>query len=712
MSGRIQALVRGELKKSSPKEINRMVQDFMGSELKPINTLGAVLGAAAGGLSAWISFRLAVPRDFSPGLLLAYGGLFALVGMGTNWIAIQMLFRPYGPRKTLPNCSPFVGVVPAKKSAFAKNIAQFVTQRTMNEEMIREYSGEHRGALEEAIRLWISAEDYGVVGRVLAAPALGEALSQTLLARRAELAGPLSQAVLAGLSTEALPQALRDRLLQVLGEERTAQALAALLREGLVGKTLGPWVEVSLPLLDRGLELALHTLAREADAPRLSAWLWASEDLQARFHRWTEKTTLEDLLGPARMEVLGAVLATGAQELLQKGLESILRDLEREVLHPQTPLKDLFGGILTVQLRHGGMALLEVLAKEMVAQKAAIKRNIKAEMTGLAALGRGQVDPVVDRLIDKELPAFLRRKEARILGIAETLLEHNLASLGFTPEALDTTALTQALSAVIAVPQIQDTLTRYVRLLLAQYGRLPISVLLALIKQPTLHDLLTAGEPLVTALLEVVKPRLTQGEIIRPVLRVFHRVLRDISAETSLEPLLEGLDLEPLVRGLIRRALEDREFRPWFSALLLRVLEGLQKIPDLCDPEQLREDLRVVLSGDDGAALIALWLPALRATLSQANQALTPETKAAFCGDYLIPAALDAGEARLQEILTALDIQRVVEEKVNAMDPRQIESLFYGFAGDYFRKIILYGWIGVFGGLGSYLISALLQFLF
>jgi hypothetical protein len=45
------------------------------------------------------------------------------------------------------------------------------------------------------------------------------------------------------------------------------------------------------------------------------------------------------------------------------------------------------------------------------------------------------------------------------------------------------------------------------------------------------------------------------------------------------------------------------------------------------------------------------------------------------------------------------------------MAPAEIESVFYSFAGTYFKKIILYGWIGLFAGLLSYALGRLLPHL-
>ncbi len=45
LKNNISAIARNELSKSNPQEISAMVEEFMGKELRPINNIGAVLGA-------------------------------------------------------------------------------------------------------------------------------------------------------------------------------------------------------------------------------------------------------------------------------------------------------------------------------------------------------------------------------------------------------------------------------------------------------------------------------------------------------------------------------------------------------------------------------------------------------------------------------------------------------------------------------------------
>jgi uncharacterized membrane protein YheB (UPF0754 family) len=724
LTGNVAALVNAQLQKSSPAEINHMVQDFMGSELKPINTLGAILGALAGVLSVWISFRLGVPRDFSWGLFLAYAALFSLVGIGTNWIAIKMLFRPYGPWKILPNRSPFVGVVAAKKPAFAKNIARFVKNRTLNEEALHSYFTLHRRDIQDKANAWVSASDYAVLQGGFTDPALKEILPDRMVAflktaileHDDAMARVMAEAIGEWVHSEnlsgSLPPLLRDRMISALAAHDLAAALHPLLTRSLAGKPLGRSVELLFPLLDQYLKGLLERCSRDLSTQSLLPLLSGSAQRNERFSAWAGKTSLEDLAGPAFVQDIGAALVKPVRGLLGTGLELLLHTLQQEALNPDTALKDLGNGVLSEQLRQNSSLLITMISQEIAAQKGAVKSRIKAQMTGLAALGRGEVDPIVDRLIDQELPRFLRQKQGRIVAIAGTLLENKLSALGFTEQSLDTQAITQALSRALDSPHTQSLIQYGLTSMLSHYARLPLQSLLMLVNITSLPELLSIGSPLLDAAIGQVKPRMAGPEAAAAGLKLVHTVMRSIAGETEWAQLLQGIAMEQALGLLITRAKQDEEFSAWLSSLLLTILETLMARPDWYHPQVLRQDLRAFVQQADWERLGALLTPVLRSMMGQVNAALTPATKEAFCKTCLVPAALDSGERHFNRLIHALDIQKVVEREVNAMHPRSVEALFYRFAAKYFRKITWYGWIGVFGGMVSYLLSCLLSLLF
>ncbi|MEM6300009.1 MAG: DUF445 family protein, partial [Bacteroidota bacterium] len=158
LDGRIESLVQSNLRRQSTAQIRDMVEKFMGMELKPITRLGALFGGIAGGVLAYLpTFQGAGLRWGVPAL--AYG----LTGLGTNWIALRMIFRPY-TKKYLPVAKVPVpltpGVVVRRQTRFANKMGAFVSDKLMNADGLKDsFDDKKSGILDFLIDL-LRKDDY------------------------------------------------------------------------------------------------------------------------------------------------------------------------------------------------------------------------------------------------------------------------------------------------------------------------------------------------------------------------------------------------------------------------------------------------------------------------------------------------------------------------------------------------------------------------
>ncbi len=110
----IHGLAVDALTKDEGRNMARLVQEFGHKELRFIIVYGAVFGLAIGIVQAvfWIFFQI-------PWLLPLMG---AAVGAVTNWLAIQMIFRPQEPTRYL-GLVTYQGLFPARQQEIARDYA-------------------------------------------------------------------------------------------------------------------------------------------------------------------------------------------------------------------------------------------------------------------------------------------------------------------------------------------------------------------------------------------------------------------------------------------------------------------------------------------------------------------------------------------------------------------------------------------------------------
>jgi hypothetical protein len=69
--------------------------------------------------------------------------------------------------------------------------------------------------------------------------------------------------------------------------------------------------------------------------------------------------------------------------------------------------------------------------------------------------------------------------------------------------------------------------------------------------------------------------------------------------------------------------------------------------------------------------------------------------------DIIVDSAFDSIDKKIMNLIEAIDFKKVITKEIQEMHPKELEDMFYSFAGPYFNKLILYGLIGFFFGLGT-----------
>ncbi|WXR61172.1 DUF445 family protein [Peptostreptococcaceae bacterium AGR-M142] len=129
LEGKVKKVVKSNMKELEDEKLQTMLEDFMGKELKPINTIGAIFGGLVGiALSKY---------DISNMNMLSSFFVYSLVGWFTNFIALKMIFKPYETVK-LGGLSIFPqGVISKQKPRFAKSMSSFVSKQLIKEDKIK-----------------------------------------------------------------------------------------------------------------------------------------------------------------------------------------------------------------------------------------------------------------------------------------------------------------------------------------------------------------------------------------------------------------------------------------------------------------------------------------------------------------------------------------------------------------------------------------------
>ena len=243
----VQELVRLQLSGSNVDRLSRLTYEIGKKEFKFIEWSGGVFGAIIGfaQLGAWSVFQLWWTMPI-------FG---VIVGLVTNWLAIQMIFRPYERRRYL-GVFPYQGLFPRRQAEIAADYARTTAGEVITARNIIDLltSGERGAALLARLRAAVSArvaaswKEVQPMVPVPVSPAQLDQLSDLLVARMVEAAPRVRPAAEAYLDAQldvrrtvesrlgGLPKPEFERLLRgVFQEDELTLIIVGGVLGGLVG---------------------------------------------------------------------------------------------------------------------------------------------------------------------------------------------------------------------------------------------------------------------------------------------------------------------------------------------------------------------------------------------------------------------------------------------------------------------------------------------
>ena len=699
--GRLSKLAEDQIRQLSNAEMLQLVEDFMGRELQPLNYLGAGMGAVAGAtVGTALSTALPVTAAVSPALLLSVlagkSAVFGAVGYGTNCAAVKGLFWPYEP---VGGVEMLQGVIPKQKTRFAHSMGNLVDRYVINEDVLRQLLMQSRPQWSAYAMGLAAAEDQF---RQLAAEiAAHRQQMAAYLWRWLEQQGPKTcnhwLEKLGGMPFAFLQRSQQKGILQL----ETVLSAA----EGWLNQQLHRDLPLRQLLSAEQLWTLLETgLTEQAipDLPRLGRTLLYQQQ------------SLEQLIGAEPCSVLADTVQTGVVQWLAEPLHHRLmarqcsRVLTAERIrqwleqHSDIWLEQNLSSLF--QLVSG--TVLQLLQSRQDTITAAVQAAILDRMGLMQQLGYTMMDgdaivaQVVDRVLQQKLPIFLSVKQKELQNLFTACWRQQIFP-ALLQMPLQQNQIGQILRRLLEQPALYQCAghlaAQAVQLLtrcpVAAWGRLlHIDSLLETVQMQLgfhwrMHGktALQSWRPLVVRFYEEKAGRLTLaqlsrgytatlpfGQILRyenlpELLRSVELRLRENIAITRPQQWLNWPETAAVLEQGLQRSLQDEQLRQWFlyeaEHLILSLCEQWQRLL----PQQSRE---------------ALLQPVVQAVFSSA-------------------------EAYGNRLLAAMDLSRLAEVQLTAMDNAHLEQVVRGFASQYLVHIENRGWLGALFALPGMLIYLL-----
>lgn len=744
LSGKVQDLVAENLHSLTDEEIQSTVEDFLGTELKPITTLGAIMGSLAGlGLYSIQSPTLLATPLWSNYLLSSfiYGG----VGYVTNRVAIQMVFRPYEKKEIFGKTIPFTpGLVAKNKPRFAHGMGRFIEETLLTADSIESIFKKKRDEISEFLldRLCSNNDDDELIYNFLlqnqdfivdyALDALLSYLSNHRERLSSHLTSKICSIHLHHLDLSPLEREVMTRGggLFLAGQRRFSHSLyRSLTTDAPIREVLPPplrhWIHQGL---ERDIGEEIHHLKDSLTDESRLLHLLENHGVFARFNEHKEKS-LKDLLGTRRAyleERLLHFLVTEDRSWLLEG--RLFQYLERAFLKEidkEKRIHSLFHGLFKdIFIENGDLLLHRLYSFSMKALREnremiynQVLDSIEENLSFLQRIGfhlletEETVREVIDELLDSKIPLFFQGRRDQMKDILQkTLKDFGEKRVGDIGIRIDGDGIKGVILFLLDQEPVVSGFKTFFSKVLDLVTDIPLQSLLEVISFEDPHDIIHIFQSEVTSFCQNLHENIEKREemihrdLSTMMKKSFDRLLLSLPLNTITGSIREE-DVESLLYTTIHTIYESDSFRKTLHVLVTELFSEIRlcTLGDFILEDILLEDIdktmKVLLSSSKTSSILCTHLEGLSLLLTENTKTIIGPSTEEYVLQRVVESTLSSLEDHLVPLFHSFDLIHMTRREIEKMDPRQIEDLFYSFASDYLKKVIHFGWTGSGVGL-------------
>jgi len=709
LKGNVSEAVKHELLKLSPSKIKDMVEEFMGEELKPINYFGAVLGGAAGAGVGLVS----IPVWANP-------FIYAVVGVATNYLAIKMLFQPHFPLKIGKMKIPFSeGVLPSNKGKMSVKMSEFVDEFMINGTSIHDFFKNNSEELKSFIKVHISQDNYTIIDKLIhqnsnITDISHEAvnlifkfldtnqkmisdkvlnISMSYYDKREEYAHKASDFVYEKAMQTEFKKFLYEQFDKYLDKDSSLEFMA----------------DDIFPQFDKFIEKSFNEFVELlSDTVKIRELVVSFE---SDFEEFINTKSLSDTLESSAKEKLGEKVNKSLLELFygQNTMNEVLSFFTKGEFNSKSKLSDMINGLLPKIIENNlNVIIKETIFPAMQDHKAFIKAEIMQKVPfGMGWAVKRDVTRAIDIIIDNKVPIFLEEKIHGINEIVQEVLNTQLGDFGYSEDVINQQSVDSLIRTVLTNENFEASFVKSMNVFVESVFNMKLKTILQIFNITNISQLYDVFEANINKILQKLKENAEseKSEILGKVKYLAKdEIAMSIFESLSVSDLLKGMDKDFFLREFehFEKCIKKSEK---FEQSMRKVIKSFIDIfikKEFLNKKVFKEDTNIFLKKilKDKEQLRVVLVPFFKEFIENINTILDLKLKDHML-EIVIDSAFDSIDKKIMDLMGAIDFKRVITKEIQEMHPKELEEMFYSFAGPYFNKLILYGSLGFLFGLAT-----------
>ena len=755
LNGNIKNIIYDNLIKFNEEEICDLAQAFMGNELKPLSVFGGILGLIVGCIYGLFYGNASISGfSSSIGSTVISCIIMAMIGVGTNVIALKMLFYPYKRNKFLAKI-PFLrkfslGYIPAHKDIMARGIGYVIDEELLNGERVKMLLSSKKDMFKGYLISSISESNYKVImdsikeKKETIVDFLYNGMKKNIENNKAKIAERAVEGI-GNVSVEKIVKPrtiskiiLDTRKLSLIFAEKTADYLEDKIKTDKKCKEFmkeEQFIKIRTDVNSSLKDVLLNKSKDILNEENIKKIILKGED---KYQTIINKPLCE-IISKEKSENLRKYIKDKSMLWIFNESESYFENeisgfLQKEIDGDNT-IGNVFGGKLAAYIDSNIPKLSRYVISKGENYLKANRNNFSEKVrnqikSGLNFLERGAymmfggddiVDRCVDTIIDIKVPIFLDNKYLEITSIVQNTLSYSvyptpIKSLQLKAKEINCSKVLDSIYISLNKSQyvkenIEDVIDEAINIILNEN----LKEFLSFTDLTSLKDICHKFSNQLKLVIEVSRDNLVNNidEIIKCTDKIIDEEFIQHIQETAINKVMLAVKREDIVRctkGILNIVVNNEQFAITLEKIANEFYEEVVRkasLNDFIDKEYSIEYMKAYIEtafnnksfNDTNREIINVIYEEI---INDGVNFIKEDTKDdVIC--RVIEAVLNVTFNNTSELLKAVNLKQVTMEQIAIMEPKEIHIMFNGFAGDFFKKLYLYGSFGAIFGINLWL---------
>lgn len=737
---KVKKIVYDNLITFNEDEICDLAQKFMGNELKPLSIFGGILGGITGLIFGLFSANINTFGFYNNSLTTVTSCLLmGIIGIMTNVIALKMLFHPYKKNKFLAKI-PFLknfalGYIPAHRESMAVGIGNVIEDNLLNASKVKSLFENKKNYLKMSLINNIEGSNYEVLSKLIAA------------------------------KKETLSNSLYKRILNVLQDEKTNNDLCKSIKNTKINKIVKKthldnlfnnfikqkdsienniinYIERKIQKeekikdilndeillkINKSIENEIYSNIKSftfslAKKDFIKNMLFSNDECYVNLIN----KSIKDFLNEEKLESINKFFEVKIEKFLKEDFKVLagkfVEDYLTKELSNENTVADVFDGYVRLILNRNLYSISKKLNDQLVKYlsinkdeiSSLVKNIISSQLNflekGLFLMAGGNkiVDECVDIMVSKKTPEFMNDNLYEIISVLENMLNNSL----YVTEISEFNIKVEDINIPNTVNSIFDVgenidLSKEIESIsyyLCEYiCNIKVDYIRSFINENCINEVHMIQEEISRNINDDL------DEISRYITNMLKENIIKYIYDVKVEEIYENMNIRYTIKTILNKALDISIRKDNISSIIKNFYESNSNLTfkDFIDENVLFTDIKENLIGlsknnefnAENMRLINIVVEnAIRNNIDFINNSAKMDLT-----EYFSEAMMSGAIEHTTNILKGIKLKEVTEKQISAMDPKEIHMLFDSFAGDFFKKLYLYGSFGAVFGINVYL---------